>query len=236
MFHPNLDDALQLGAVYRSCNLRCSTAPDTRATQDSSVSVSPRVVKETEKALRALQQNKLDDGQQYLDNALRIDPTFRRKLSHRSIAAAPQKVPESHRLPAKILGAFPEPLDALLTLGEAQVFVEQHDYANAIASLEKFLSGQPRSPQAPSTQKYVNAMRKLLPQKTVGEVETLAVTDSSPSGADSTKAQVGKAGDADSALPPLPRSRSPLRSAGHLLTWTPRNSIWTPRPVAGSRA
>ena len=160
-------------------------------------------MKETEKALRALQQNKLDDGQQYLDNALRIDPNFadgnylmgllllRRKEPGRAVAYL-----------QKSLELSPNHSDALLALGEAQYL--EHDYANAIASLEKFLSGQPRSPQAPSTQKYVNAMRKLLPQKTVGEVETLAVTDSSPSGADSTKAQVGKAGDADSALPPLP--------------------------------
>jgi tetratricopeptide (TPR) repeat protein len=189
--------ALFIGPATSAAQL----GPDTRPTKGSSVSVPPKVVKETEKALRALQQNKLDDAQQYLENALRIDPNFadgnylmgllllRRKESGRAVAYLQESLKLS-----------PNHAAALLALGEAQYL--EHDYADAIASLEKFLGEQPRSPQAPATQKYVDAMHKLLQQKTVAEVETLAVTsDSSRSGGDTARAQVG---NADSALPPLP--------------------------------
>ncbi len=94
----------------------------------------------------------------------------------------------------KSLEASPNHTAALLALGEAQSL--EHDYANAIASLEKFLREQPRSPQASATQKYIGAMRKLLQQETTAEVETPAASsESSPSGADTTKTQVGSAGD-----------------------------------------
>jgi hypothetical protein len=163
--------------------------PDTRPTKGSSVTVSPKAVRETEKALRALQQSKLEEAQQYLVRALAADPNFadgnylmgllllRRKESGRAVAYL-----------QKSLEVSPNHTAALLALGEAQSL--EHDYANAIASLEKFLREQPRSPQAPATQKYIDAMHKLLQQE--------------PSGADTTKTQVGIAGDADSALPPFP--------------------------------
>lgn len=66
-------------------------------------------MKETEKALRALQQNKLDNPQQYLVHVLTIDPNFADGLSHGSVAATPQRVREGRRLSAKIAEAFPEP-------------------------------------------------------------------------------------------------------------------------------
>jgi Tfp pilus assembly protein PilF len=98
-------------------------------------------VKETEKALRALQQNKLEDAQQHLVRALAADPNFadgnyrmgllllRRKESGRAVAYL-----------QKSLEASPHHTAALLALGEAQSL--EHDYANAIASLEKFLRAQ----------------------------------------------------------------------------------------------
>jgi hypothetical protein len=191
-----------LALFIRPATSAAQLGPDTRPTKGSSVFVSPKAVKETEKALRALQQDKLEDAQQYLVRALAADPNFadgnylmgllllRRKESGRAVAYL-----------QKSLEVSPNHSAALLALGEAQSL--EHDYANAIASLEKFLREQPRSPQAPATQKYIDAMRKLLQQETTGE--TLAVSsESSPSGADTTKTQVGSAGDADSALPPFP--------------------------------
>jgi hypothetical protein len=102
----------------------------------------------------------------------------------------------------KSLKLSPNHAAALLALGEAHYL--EHDYANAIASLEKFLDEQPNSSQAPAAQKYVDAMRKFLQQKPAGHDETLAVTSSSPpAGANATRAPVANLGGTDSALPPL---------------------------------
>ncbi|MGB9465892.1 MAG: tetratricopeptide repeat protein, partial [Candidatus Acidiferrum sp.] len=160
-------------------------------------------MKETEKALRALQQNNLDDAQRYLEHVLRIDPNFadgnylmgllllRRKESGRAVAYL-----------QKSLKFSPNHAAALLALGEAQYL--EHDYVSAIASLEKLVDEQPDSSQAPAAQKYVDAMRQFLQQRPAGDAETPAVTSSSPpSGANATKAPVANLGGADSVLPPL---------------------------------
>jgi tetratricopeptide (TPR) repeat protein len=147
------------------------SSPDIRVTQASSISVSPKVVKETEKALRALWQNKLEEAQQSLMRALATDPHFpdgnylmgllllRRKESGNAVAYL-----------QKSLELSPNYAAALLALGEAQYL--EHDYTNAVASLEKFLEQEPRSPEAPTTQKYLTATRTFLQQKAAEETDS----------------------------------------------------------------
>jgi tetratricopeptide (TPR) repeat protein len=199
-----------LALFIRPATSAAQLGPDTRPTKDGSVTVSPKAVKETEKALGALQQNKLEDAQQYLVRAPAADPNFadgnylmgrlllRRKESGRAVAYL-----------QKSLEVSPNHTAALLVLGEAQSL--EHDYANAIASLEKFPREQPRSPQAPATQKYVDAKRQfaLLREDQRGKYYGVGMVvhkllQQEPSGAATTETQVGTAGDADSALPPFP--------------------------------
>jgi hypothetical protein len=108
-----------LALFIRPATSAAQLGPDTRPTKGSSVSVSPKAVKETEKALRALQQNKLEDAQQYLVRALAADPNFadgnylmgllllRRKESGRAVAYL-----------QKSLEVSPNHTAALLALGE----------------------------------------------------------------------------------------------------------------------
>lgn len=166
-----------------------------------SVSASPKAVKESEKALHALQLNRLDEAQQHLSRALAFDPTFADGNYLMGLLLLRQK--ESSKAAAylqKTLNLSPDHTAALLALGEAQYL--DHDYYRATASFEKFLHDQPNSPQAPVAQKYVDAMRKLRLPKAAGDTET-AVESSDPSSL-GVRALSSGAAAGDSDLPPLP--------------------------------
>jgi len=166
-----------------------------------SVSVSPKAVKESEKALRALQLNRLAEARQHLALSLAYDPTFadadylmgllllREKLSAKAVAYL-----------QKSLQLSPNHPTALLALGEAQYL--EHDYERAAESLERFFRDQPNSPQAPVAQVYVDAIHQLLQAKAAGGTEALATTsDPSPLTSNSLG---GGAASTDPELPPLP--------------------------------
>lgn len=134
------------------------TSIDAKA-KGGSVSVSSKALKETEKALHSLQVNKLDDAQQHLGRALAIDPNFTDGNYLMGVLLLRQK--ESGKASGflqKSVDLSPNHAPALLALGEAEYL--QHDYPHAIESLGRFLRIQPQSPQAPSAQKYVDAMRR----------------------------------------------------------------------------
>src|ERR1700680_709995 len=84
-----------------------------------SVSASPKAVKESEKALHALQLNRLDEAQQHLFRALAFDPTFADGNYLMGLLLLRQK--ESSKAAAylqKTLNLSPDHTAALLALGE----------------------------------------------------------------------------------------------------------------------
>ncbi len=159
-----------------------------------------KALKETEKALQSLQVNKLDDAQQHLARALAIDPNFtdgnylmgvlllRRKESGKASGYLQKSVDLS-----------PNHAPALLALGEAEYL--QQDYPHAMESLESFLRIQPQSPQAPTAQKYVDAMRSYQLQRIGAEG---AAGSSSPSGVSDANTTDSGTKAASLELPPLP--------------------------------
>lgn len=169
-----------------------------------SVSVSPKAVKESERALHALQLSKLEEAQQHLARALAFDPNFADGNYLMGVLLLRQKQPErAAAYLQKSLNISPEHAGALLALGEAQ-YLEQ-DYPHAGESLDKFLRDQPQSPEAPIAQKYVDALHKLHPQAAAGNTETVAATSPSPSLADGgPKSPDGTVAPPNPALPPLP--------------------------------
>jgi len=157
--------------VISPANSVPQSSPDVRVTQASSIFVSPKVVKETEKALRALQQNKLEEAQQSLLRALATDPNFPDGNYLMGLLLLRRKEPgNAVTYLQKSLELSPNYAAALLALGEAQYL--EHDYTSAVGSLEKFLEQEPRSPEAPATQKYLTAMRKFLEQKAADETDS----------------------------------------------------------------
>ncbi|MGC1617157.1 MAG: carboxypeptidase regulatory-like domain-containing protein [Candidatus Acidiferrum sp.] len=166
-----------------------------------SVSASPKAVKESEKAIHALQLNRLNEAQQHLSRALALDPTFADGNYLMGLLLLRQK--ETSKAAAylqKALTLSPDHTAFLLALGEAQYL--DHDYSRATTSLEKFLQEQPNSPQASAAQKYVDAMRKLRLPSTAGDAGTTAETsDTSSSG---SHAVSSAAATVDSDPPPLP--------------------------------
>jgi tetratricopeptide (TPR) repeat protein len=162
-----------------------------------SVSASPRAIKESEKALHALQVNRLDEAQQHLSLALGIDPDFADGNYLMGLVLLRRKDPsKASAYLQKSLRLSPDHTAALLALGEAQYL--DHDYSAAAASFEKFLHDQPSSPQAPVAQKYVDALRKTSLPGASGDAGSSA---SSSSGVrDLSSGDVA----ADSDLPPLP--------------------------------
>jgi tetratricopeptide (TPR) repeat protein len=126
---------------------------------EGSVSVPPKAVEETEKALHAMQVNKVDEAQQHLGRALAIDPNFADGNYLMGVLLLRQR--ESGRASGylqKSVDLSPNHAPALLALGEAEYL--QQDYSRAIESLEGFIRNQPQSPQAPTAQKYIDAMRR----------------------------------------------------------------------------
>lgn len=168
-----------------------------------SVSVSPKAVKESERALRALQLSKLEEAQQHLTRALAFDPNFADGNYLMGVLLLRQKQPEkAAAYLQKCLTLSPEHAGALLALGEAQYL--QHDYPHASESLEKFLRDQSQSPQAPIAQKYLDALHKL-PRTVAANAETVAAASPSSSLPDGgSAASDTRTAAADPALPSLP--------------------------------
>ncbi len=177
------------------------TSIDAKAT-GGPASASSKALKETEKALQSLQVNKLDNAQYHLGRALAIDPNFtdgnylmgvlllRRKESGKASGYLQKSVDLS-----------PNHAPALLALGEAEYL--QQDYPHAIESLERFLRIQPQSPQAPTAQKYVDAMRRNQLRNT-GSERAAGSSGTSPSGVSDSKTPGSGAEADDLELPPLP--------------------------------
>lgn len=177
------------------------TSIDAKAT-GGPASASSKALKETEKALQSLQVNKLDNAQYHLGRALAIDPNFtdgnylmgvlllRRKESGKASGYLQKSVDLS-----------PNHAPALLALGEAEYL--QQDYPHAIESLERFLRIQPQSPQAPTAQKYVDAMRRNQ-LRNIGSERAAGSSGTSPSGVSDSKTPGSGAEADDLELPPLP--------------------------------
>lgn len=169
---------------------------------EGSVSVPPKAVEETEKALHALEVNKLEEAQQHLWRALAIDPNFADGnylmgvllLRHKESGKASGYLQKSVDL-------SPNHAPALLALGEAE-YLQQH-YSRAIESLERFIRDQPQSPQAPAAQKYIDAMRRYQQLKVGPKTSAGNLGSSFLSGGDSKTTDSGTE-TANLELPPLP--------------------------------
>ncbi|MGB2624036.1 MAG: carboxypeptidase regulatory-like domain-containing protein [Candidatus Acidiferrum sp.] len=165
-----------------------------------SVSASPKAVKEAEKALRALQLNRLEEAQGHLARTLALDPNFADGNYLMGLLLIRQKQPsKAADYLQKALKLSPEHTAALLALGEAQFL--DHDYSQALASLEQFLQEETSSPQAPVAQKYVDLLRERGLGSTGGAEIAGKSSDPSSSG---PGALSGGATIADADLPPLP--------------------------------
>jgi tetratricopeptide (TPR) repeat protein len=166
-----------------------------------SVSASPKAIKESEKALHALQLNRLGEAQQHISSALAFDPTFADGNYLMGLLLLRQKdFSKAAAYLQKTLNLSPDHTAALLALGEAQYL--DRDYSRAQVSLEKFLHDQPNSPQAPVARKYVAGIGKLLVPSTGSDAATAAgSSDSSTSG---VRPLSSGAAARDSELPPLP--------------------------------
>lgn len=158
------------------------------------VSVAPKAVKESERALRALEGNRFEEAQQHLMQALTIDPNFADANYLMGVVLLRKK--DASRARAYLQRSVelaPEHFAAFLALGEAEYL--EHDYAHATDSLEKFLQAQPNSPQASVARKYVDAMRKTLPSVADGDAndqsspsDSITAGGKQPSGLDPSRA------------------------------------------------
>jgi tetratricopeptide (TPR) repeat protein len=169
---------------------------------EGAVSVPAKAVEETEKALHAMQVNKLDEAQQHLWRALAIDPNFADGNYLMGVLLLRQK--ESGKASGylqKSVDLSPDHAPALLALGEAEYL--QEDYSGAIQSLEGFIHDQPQSPQAPAAQKYIDAMRRYQQPKADPKASVGSLGSSFLSRGDSKTSDSGTE-TANPELPPLP--------------------------------
>jgi tetratricopeptide (TPR) repeat protein len=198
-----VQQSLIISRVHEAPSFVVSMVPasvDVKA-KGGSISVSPKAVKESEKALQALQVDKLADAQQHLGRALAIDPNFADGNYLMGVLLLRQKEPvKATSYLQKSVDLSPNHAPALLALGEAQYL--QHDYPRAIESLEKFLRAQPQSPQAPTAQKYIDAMRKSR-QREVDVAASASSSGASPLGSESSNTSDRNTEMNSSKLPPL---------------------------------
>jgi TolA-binding protein len=170
-----VQEQVLISASQKEQNITVALVPTSVGTKVKvgSVSTSPKAIKESEKALQALQLNRLDQAQQHLSLALGYDPNFADGNYLMGLLLLRQKDPsKAAAYLQKSLKLSPEHTGALLALGEAQYL--DHEYSSAASSFEKFLHDQPNSPQAPVAQKYADALRRMsLPRVSVD-----AATDS----------------------------------------------------------
>lgn len=142
-------------------------------------SVSPKAVKESEKALRLLQLNQLEDAHHHLERALVIEPNFADADYLMGVLLLRQKDPaRAAAYLDKSLALSPNEAPALLALGQAQYL--QQDFPHATESLEKFIREHSHDPQVPIAQKYVDTMRKLRPASAAGESDVGTNSAGSP--------------------------------------------------------
>jgi tetratricopeptide (TPR) repeat protein len=210
-----IQEQVLISGTREDQNIVVSLVPTVTGTKVNigSVSASPKAVKESEKALHALQLNRLDEAQQHISRALAFDPTFADGNYLMGLLLLRQK--EFSKAAAylqKTLKLSPDHSAALLALGEAQYL--DHDYSRATASLEEFLRDQPNSPQASVAQKYVDAMRKRSLPEVAGNAGIAG--ESSDSSSAGVRALSSGALAADSGLPPLP-DPTPITEAN----WAP---------------
>jgi len=141
-----------------------------------SVAIAPKAVKETDKALRALESNLFDEAQQHLSQALAIDPNFADGNYLMGLVLLRKKDPARARAYLqRSVELAPDHAAAFLALGEAEYLAQ--DYAPATESLEKFLQAEPNSPQASAARKYVEAMHKMQPGSTSEEASMAGSSD-----------------------------------------------------------
>jgi tetratricopeptide (TPR) repeat protein len=162
-------------------------AAGAKANRDSP-SLSPKAVKESDKAAQALELNALDEAQLHLDRALSIDPKFADANYLMALLLLRRKEPgRAIGYLQECLALSPSHTAALLALGEAQYL--SSDYEPASKSLEKYLSDWPNSPQAAVAQKYLDAIRRVLQAGAASGKETVSASDHpSPSGGAEPKA------------------------------------------------
>jgi hypothetical protein len=124
------------------------------------VAVAPKAVKETDKALGAMEGNRFEEAQRHLERALAIDPNFADGNYLLGLVLLRQKNPAKARAYLQRSAELaPEHTAAFLALGEAEYLTQ--DYPRATDALEKFLQAEPNSPRAGVARKYVDAIRKV---------------------------------------------------------------------------
>jgi len=127
-----------------------------------SVAVAPKAVKETDKALRAMEGNRFEEAQQHLERALGVDPNFADGNYLLGLVLLRQKNPAKARAYLqRSVELAPEHTAAFLALGEAEFLTQ--DYRRATDSLGKFLQAEPNSPRAAVARKYIDAVPKAQP-------------------------------------------------------------------------
>jgi tetratricopeptide (TPR) repeat protein len=166
-------------------------------------SVSPKALKESEKALHCLQLNQLDEAHLHLERALVLDPNFADADYLMGVLLLRQKDPaRAAAYLDKSLAISPDQGPALLALGQAQ-YVQQ-DFPHATESLEKFVREHPHDPQVPIAQKYVDTMQKFGQANAPGGTQFAALgADASQLTFSNPNAGAGSSPRAATNLPPL---------------------------------
>ena len=171
-----------------------------------SASVSPKAVKESDKAARALELNALDEAQRHLDRALSIDPKFADANYLMALLLLRRKEPgRAVGYLQESLKLSPNHTAAQLALGEAQYL--SGDYSAAGDSLEKYVTEAPNSPQAAVAQKYMDAVHRVLQARAArGNESVSASNEHSPSSVAESKTRADSAAAGPLPLDLMPRT------------------------------
>lgn len=210
-----VQEQVLISGTQEAQNVMVSMVPSTTGAKVKvgSVSASPKAVKESEKALHALQLNRLDEAQQHLARAMALEPNFADANYLMGLLLLRQKAySRAAAYLQKARALSPDHMDALLALGEAEYY--ERDYSNATASLEQYLHDAKNSSRAPVAQKYVDAMRNRLVPKSAGEAGAAKEIPGSSSLA--VRAVNNGAPSVDPDVPPLP-DPAPITEAN----WAP---------------
>lgn len=196
-----IQQAIMINGTNQTPNLTFSLVPVAVSgkVKLGAASVAPKAIKETDKALRALEANRINEAQQHLALALAIDPNFADGNYLMGVVLLRQK--DSARARAYLQRSVefsPDHAAGFLALGEAEYL--EHDYARATESLQKFLQSEPHSPQAPVARKYVEAMQKALPSGASGDAGSAPGASEGATPGESQTTDAAK----QAALPDLP--------------------------------
>lgn len=184
------------------------------------VSVSPKAIKEFEKAVEFLQLNLPDEAHQHLERVLVLEPNLAEAHYLMGVLLLRQKEPaRAAAYLQKSLALAPDQAPALLALGQAQYL--EPDYLHASESLQKFLSEHPHDPQAPIAQKYLASLRKVRPASTAAGSEIAAL------GSDSAQLAASDGKSTDTGLVVAPADLPPLFDS----TAATETSNWAPPDV-----